>query len=364
MKQTHKLFKVFLPIIMGFTALATLLGVFMLAFNYNSAEQVIYFRAAAPILFFAFVIISIGISVFFVCSMEHVYVSKTKHDCPFFQFASVLVFLVVLTLTIYDLSTFLKYSGLDAARMFKILRLIVAVPFLGHLLINVFPKRIHRQKIEFPGLIKIICSISSVIWCLFGLLAVWFYESNGLTYFKVTHVVFYTLMTLFFLLEAKNQLIKPSSRYLILSALFLFVTSFAFSLSTLFGIVIGTVVSMQPIGISEFELICSFAFSLYALSKVFAYKTTLKYVIDTNITHYIGSKRKHGWFDRFATNKKKKNQSSIAKAEAVDSVPQEVVVEQGDSTPVSPAKKANNSNAKKSNKKKSNSKSKKKRGTK
>ncbi len=290
MKQTHKLFRLFLPIIIGFTLLATLLGIFMLAFNYTD-EQGIYFKAAAPLLFFAFVLISIGISIFFVCKIEHVYVVKTKHDCPFFQFASVFAFLIIFALTIYDLATFLQYPALDTARVFKILRLIVSIPFLTHLLMSVFPKRIRRQKIEFPHWLKTVCSISAVIWCLFGLLAVWFYESQGYTYFKVTHIVFYVLMTLYFLLDAKNLLIKPSSKLFILTSLFLFITSISFALSTIFGIVIGKVVSMQPIGISEFELICSFAFALYALSKVFAYKTTLKYAIDTNTTHYFAKKR-------------------------------------------------------------------------
>ncbi|MBQ7760979.1 MAG: hypothetical protein IJ400_02880 [Clostridia bacterium] len=291
MKQTHKLFKLFLPIIIGFTLLATLLGIFMLAFNYTD-EQGIYFKAAAPLLFFAFILITIGLSIFFVCKVDHVYIVKTKHDCPFFQFASVFAFLVIFALTIYDLATFLQYQTLDTARVFKILRLIASVPFLGHLLLSVFPKRIRRQKIEIPKWLRVVCSISAIVWCLFGLLAVWFYESQGYTYFKVTHIVFYTLMTLYFLFDAKNQLIKPCSKLLILSSLFLFITSASFALSTIFGIVIGKVVSMQPIGISEFELICSFAFSLYALSKVFAYMTTLKFAIDTSTTHYF-AKRKH-----------------------------------------------------------------------
>jgi hypothetical protein len=357
MKQSYKLFKLFLPIILGITALATLLGIFMLAFNYTD-EQGIYFKAAAPLLFFAFILIAIGISIFFVCSLEHVYVSKTKHDCPFFQFASVFVLLVVFALAIYDLSTFLQYQTLDTARVFKILRLIASIPFIGHLLISVFPKRIRRQKIEFPRWLVTVCSIGAIIWSLFGLLAVWFYESQGYTYFKVTHILFYTLMTLYFLFDAKTLLIKPSSKLLILTSLTLFITSVSFALSTIFGIVIGKVVSMQPIGISEFELICSFAFALYALSKVFAYKSTLKYVIDTNITHYIGSKRRRG-LNWFGLKKSKTEQDSRADKNPIEA----------QSTPIEPKieeKKVtdNKKNTKNSGSKKNNKSSSKKKGNK
>ncbi|MBQ4585771.1 MAG: hypothetical protein IJA82_06150 [Clostridia bacterium] len=355
MKQTHKLFKLFLPIIIGFTLLSTLLGIFMLAFNYTD-EQGIYFKAAAPILFFAFVLISIGISIFFVFKIDHVYISKTKHDCPFFQFGSVLVFLVVFALTIYDLATFLQYQTLDTARIFKILRLIVAVPFLGHLILSVFPKRFRRQKIEIPRWLRLVCSVSAVVWCLFGLLAVWFYESQGYTYFKVTHIVFYVLMTLFFLLEAKNMFVKPCSKLLILSSLMLFVTSIAFALSTIFGIVIGKVVSMQLIGISEFELICSFAFALYALSKVFAYKTTLKYVIDTNITHYISARGRRK-LSLFGSNKSKAEENAKVEKAPIDEqiTPAEPKAEDKKNTATPKSNKnnkSNKSNSKKNNKKK------------
>ena len=290
MKHTLKLFRLFLPIILGLTLLSVLLGIFMLAFNYTE-EQGIYFKAAAPILFLAFVAISIGVSIFFICKVDHVYISKTRQDCAFFKFASVFALLVVLTLTIYDLSIFLQVPVLDTARIFKVLRLIASIPMIGYLFISVFPKKILRRKIEIPSGLKITCGIGAIVWSLLGLLAVWFYQSNGQTYFKVTHIVFYILLTLYFLFECKNQFIKPCSKLLITSSLILFVTSTCFSLSTIFGIVIGKVQSMSNIGISEFELVTSLAFAIYALSKVYAYRTTLKYVIDTHITHYVSKKK-------------------------------------------------------------------------
>ena len=71
----------------------------------------------------------------------------------------------------------------------------------------------------------------------------------------------------------------------------LFTVSFPLTLS----IVIGNVDNLTHTGISLFEYLAALALCIYAVSKVYAYKYTIKFVMDTekSSTHHSHKHRRH-----------------------------------------------------------------------
>lgn len=295
MKKTYRRFKLFLPIIAGLTVFTTLLGVFMFAFNYlETNPNGIHFGTVAPILFIAFLVITVGFSVYFVFSNKHIFITRTKNDSGFFKFASVFAILAVIALSIYDFWALLQYGTvLDTARLFKVFRLITVIPFLGFLVIQALPKRINRQNITVPDILVKICAVCAILWSAFGLLAIFTFNNPlQFPYFKVMVIIYYVLLTAYFLLDAKNNHISPNAKLNVVSGILLFVVSFAFAISTLFGEIIGKIVDMRLVGISEFELVCALALGIYGFSKASEYASTLKYVIETETVSQYKHKKK------------------------------------------------------------------------
>ncbi|MBQ7906369.1 MAG: hypothetical protein IJ309_00185 [Clostridia bacterium] len=300
MKKTYRRFKLFLPIIAGLVVFTTLIGIFMFAFNYlDSNPHGIHFSNVSPILFFVFLAITIGFSIYFVLSNKHIYITRTKNDSGFFKFSSLFAILAVITLSCYDLWALLQYGqGLDMARIFKVLRLIASIPAIVYLVLNALPKRINRQNVVIPELPKKICSIAAILWSAFGLLAIFTYSNpQQFVFFKVMVIIYYILLTLYFLFDAKNSFISPNAKLNIVSAIILFIVSFAFTVSALFGIIIGKIdmisdIGRLHVGISEFELVCALALGLYGFAKACEYATTLKYVIETeSVSQYKQHKK-------------------------------------------------------------------------
>lgn len=291
MKQTYKLFRLFLPIIVAVVIIASIIGIFMFTFNYRYDPLYpvgIRFTQAAPILMFALMGIALCLSVVMLIKVKHTHITKMRRDSSVLKFASALAFVVIFILTIYDLYVLLaSNAALTPAKIFKVLRILAAIPFLGYLVINVVPKRMFKRRIYIPEAIVNICAIGAVTWALFGLLAIWFYEGGGYIYFKIIHTLFYALYTFFIVCEIKAQLIKPSVKLHIFSALLLFTISFVLATST----VVASFMMDMGSGnrISNFELVTSIALCIYALSKVFAYQYTLKILMNTGSS----SSRRH-----------------------------------------------------------------------
>ena len=263
---------------------------FMFNYRYDPVGHVygIRFNQAAPVLMFALIGISLALSVTMLIKMKHTYITKMRRDSNVLKFASALAFVVVLILTVYDLYVLLASNAtLSVAKTFKVLRIIAAIPFLAYFVINVIPKRLFKRRIYIPEAVVNICAIGAIAWSLFGLLAIWFYEGVGYSYFKIIHIVFYVLFTFFIICEIKTQLIKVNVKLHIFSALLLFVISFVLTTSTVVASFL-TDVSGNPI--SNFELVTAIALSMYALSKVFAYMHTLRISLNTGSGT---SKRRH-----------------------------------------------------------------------
>ena len=283
MKKTYKLFRLFLPLITSVSVLGAIIGIFMFIFNYRydpvGHVYGIRFNQAAPILMFALIGIALILSVVMLVKMKHTYITKMRRDSNVLKFASALAFVVIFILTVYDLYVLLASNAtLSVAKTFKVLRIIAAIPFLAYFVINVIPKRMFKRRIFIPETIVNICAIGAIAWALFGLLAIWFYEGVGYSYFKIVHIIFYVLFTFFILCEIKTQLIKANVKLHMFSALLLFVVSFVLTTSTVVASFL-TDVAGNPI--SNFELVTAIALSIYALSKVFAYMYTLRISMNT-----------------------------------------------------------------------------------
>lgn len=289
MKRTYKLFKLFLPIILALTAISSIVGVFIFTLTFNPSSG-INFLQAAPIITLLLIAISVIVSICFVFKIKHTHVTKIRRDSNILKFSSVLAFVVVFALTIFDFYVLL-YSGtvVNPAKVFKVLRIIAAIPFLIYIIINALPKRMFRQKIVVPNTLQYIASIGAIVWALFSILAIWFFESSAYIFFKVEHTLFYALFTLFIVTEVKAQLIKPSVKLHIITALLLFTIAFPFA----FAIVIGNINDIAITKISLFEYLTAMALSIYAISKVYAYQYTIKFVMDTERTSSAHSHHHH-----------------------------------------------------------------------
>lgn len=280
MKRTYKLFRLFLPIILALTVVSSIVGVFIFTLTFNPTSG-INFLQAAPIVTLLLIGISVVVSFCFVFKIKHTYVTKYRKDSNVLKFSSVFAFVVVFALTVFDFYVLIN-SGtvVNPAKVFKVLRIIAAIPFLIYIVIYALPKRMFRQKVVIPNSLQSIASIGTITWALFSILAIWFFESPAHIFFKVEHTLFYALFTLYIVTEIKAQLVKPSVKLHIITALLLFTIAFPFAIA----IIIGNINDISVTRISLFEYLAAIALPIYALSKVYAYQYTIKFVMDTERT--------------------------------------------------------------------------------
>ena len=285
MQRTYLTFKKFLPIILAVSGLALIFGLLTMVYYYNDATMSIAFKNVIPIFTVGLIFISFALAIVFTVKVNNTGISKIKKSFPFCKFTSLLAATLAAASFFFDFFRFVDEPGQFS--VFRIVRLIIFIPFIVYLVLNVIPRKIKRRKITLPDWLKPLTALSSLVWCLLGLVMIYFWTSTSYStvlgttnIFRIAFIIYYLFVTVFFAFEVKYELISSAPKGYVLFSSLLFVYSF-----TVIGpIMLKTVlIESSNLGsISLFEIFLAFALGLYALGKMIAMQQTMRFVMKKN----------------------------------------------------------------------------------
>ena len=280
MKKTYKRFNSYLLAISITAAVGLIFALFSLLFYYNADLKSIEYKNVIPILTVIIFAIAVVFAVVFTAQTDTIHITKIKKNSSILKFATLLSVALSVALFLYDFIFFVIYP--NESSPLKIARLTVFLPFIAYLIIEVIPTRMHRRVFRIPTWLKVITSLSTIIWCVLGLLAMYFWSALATTnIFKLHHMFYYVLAVLFFMFEIKFELISHKGhRGYMLSALVLFSYTF---ISTGAIIIVKFAGGLVGVNISNFEMFLPLAIGLYALSKMIAIKNTINFVMKRDL---------------------------------------------------------------------------------
>lgn len=277
MKKTHRLFNNYLLAIAITSVIGLIFALFTLLFYYEPLQKSIAFKNVIPIFTIIIFFTAVVLAIVFTIKVDSLHITKIKKSSSStLKFATLLSAALASALFLFDFITFVIVPS--EASPLKVVRLLFFVPFIAYFIIEVIPTRMHRKRIQIPYWAKVVTSLSTIVWCVLGLLAMYFWSGLVITnVFKLHHMFYYVLAVLFFLFEIKFELISHKGyRGYMLSALVLFAYT---TISTGAIIIVKFGSGLVGVDISNFEMFLPIAIGLYAFSKMLAIKHTIKYVM-------------------------------------------------------------------------------------
>lgn len=271
MRKTYALLKRYIPIIaVGFVAVF-LFGIFSFIYYYNDETYNLKIPTIVTCIFLGLTVALIALCAYVSVKSDGVKVTGINNDCGFLKFASYLAAINMFVGFIYDLTNVFQYSS--PLGVFKVIRAVLSIAVCAYFIISVFPKKIRRKKIIIPRWIKYTLSVCTVLWGIAGIFKVYFLDGLLTSEIsRISHVLLYVLITLFFLFEAEIEHLTPKYRAYIFPALALGVMVCAFSIPMLLT------PSVQRI--SVIELLYPISIGIYAFAKIIALMLTMKRAIN------------------------------------------------------------------------------------
>lgn len=275
MEKVYTLFKKYLPIILIVSSIALVFGLLSLIYYYNESTVSISFKNVVPIFTVILATIAVIVSILFTSKVDKLHITKIKKSFGLCKFASLLVATLAAALFFFDFFRFVLNPGQFSS--LRIIRLLVFIPFIAYIVINVIPRKIKRKRVELPGWLKPISAISTIIWSILGLLMIYFWDELPTTnIFKLIFLFYYIIVILFFMFEIKFELLTPCVKGYIITALLLFVYTFAVIGPLMIAKFLGRLTAVK---ISEFEIFLAFALGIYAFAKLMAMQQTMHFVM-------------------------------------------------------------------------------------
>ena len=267
--------------------------------TYNDATMSIDMSQVIPYCAIFFIVLAIFFVSFLTFKIDHLRITKVKKSFGICKFASLLAATLAAASFFFDFFRFVDQPAQFSA--FRIIRLVVFIPFIAYLIINAIPKKIKRKRIVLPSWLKPICAVATLVWCILGLVMIYFWQSSAyettmstVNIFRIAFIFHYILVTLFFAFEIKFELLSPVPKaYVFFSGLL-----FTYSFTVIGPIMLRSIlIESNNLGsISLFEIFLAFALGLYALSKLIAMQQTMRFVMKKNSGgshHHHRSHRHH-----------------------------------------------------------------------
>ncbi len=291
MKKAYKYLIKKLPIVMIGALISTLFGVLAFRFSYNVETSWLNIKSFCTIGFAVVLLAVIGYAIYTTCMVKHFHIAKIRKKFGFLRTCSLLACFVLTFFFVFDFVRLIvsSYSGLNSFDGWRVVRFILSLPFAAYFLIMALPTRYKRKKLNVPKKLIYICSVCSVLWCVFSILTVYFYKGLTTTnILKLWQIVVYLAYAVFFLFEIKFELIGPCPKRYMSMGLVSFILSMAFTFSTIIARIFEFI--PQSKSLSVVELLCSFVIGIYALARVYAIPQTMKHVINTTERDIFSSK--------------------------------------------------------------------------
>ncbi len=298
MKETYKLLsKILLVIIVG-SVISTVFGVVAVYLGYNNTTNHLNIKGACTIIYLIFGALTVCCAGYAAFKVKSLHIKKIRRNSGFLKAASYLAFAVIFFTFCFELVRIVIASYTNSFSEFftvwRLLKLVFSLPCSLHFLFMALPTKLRRIRVKIPKAILYITSVSTVLWAVSGLLSAYFYNQLATTnILKIWQIIIYLIFAVFFLFEIRFEHIKPSSRAYLFTSLLAFIASMAFTLTTIIGLISGIIYSRNSF--SALELLGSLVIGIYALSRMFAIKYTIKYVMSTIDNSSHSSKfDKHG----------------------------------------------------------------------
>lgn len=287
MEKTLSLFKKFLPIIIVVSFVATVFGLFTLMYYYDKSTISIQFKNIIPIITAVFLVAAYGVAICFSLKVKTLHIKRIKKDSNFSKFATALAAVLVTALFLFNFIQLVQNSSLP---VFKVLRLIVSIPFIAYLVLGLIPRKINRKVVKIPTWLTYIASVCAILWCIFSLLALYFWSGPQAlpttNVFRLFHLFYYAVAIVFFISEVGFEIFSKGHKLYVLASSCLFITSCVITGSIMFAIFLGKI---PEVSLSAIEIFASFSIGIYALSKMFAVGKTISHVMkqeDSSRSHH------------------------------------------------------------------------------
>ena len=284
MKKTYRFLRKSIFIILAELVFVALLGSVSFGYLYDISTDTLEFPHVITVLFAIMVVAAIATSVYVCIKSKTIGVSRIKKTNKFILFADGFAVVMMLAFFIYECITSMTYvgSGKGAIVFFRVSRWILSVPALGYFIIQALPKKIRRIKIVVPNYLKLITSVCLILWCIFGVFTTYFatHLANQKDVTKISMMFVYVIISIFFILEGEFELIKTRHKPYMIMAFVTATASFAFPFAISIAKIFKPAMAWE--GLSQPELLVSFAIGVYALAKMFALVSTMGLVIENS----------------------------------------------------------------------------------
>ena len=289
MEKIYNLFRKYLPIVLAVSSIALVFGLLSLLYYYNESTINIDFMNVVPIFTVILTAIAIIISIVFTSKVDKLHITKIKKSFGLCKFASLLAATLAAALFFFDFFRFVLNPGQFSS--LRIIRLLVFIPFVAYIVINVIPRKVKSRRIELPHWLKPTTAICTIVWSILGLLMIYFWQELPTTnLFKLIFLFYYIIVTLFFMFEIKFELLTPVVKGYVITALLLFVYTFAIIGPLMIAKFLGR---LTEVTISEFEIFLAVALGIYAFAKLVAMQQTMRFVMKNSGTSTKHHHRHH-----------------------------------------------------------------------
>ncbi len=253
------------------TAIAIIFASLALCLTYLEDQGNIDMKSPYAIFLVTTMLIALVVPILFVIAFKDLKITRTKRDLPFGKIASALVLLATFAYTISDM---IFMTG-GEFQIWRFLRALVSIFVLIFAVIEILP-----SKTKISQFVKNFVDGCVPVYTALSILALYFNPTYVPEYFKILYVIAYSILTLFFLYDFKWRLVPTNAKAYTAISTMAFTLPVIISLSSVVGFIIkGGDFSQARITVSVFEMMFVCALGIYALSKVFAVKVTVEYVV-------------------------------------------------------------------------------------
>lgn len=256
------------------TVVAVVFASLALCLTYSHAHGNIDMTSAFAVFFVTTLLIALILPILFIIAFKDLKITRTKRDLLFGKIASAFIALTLLAHTISDMA----YMTSGSFQVLRFFRSLVAIGVIVFAVIEILPSRT-----KVSSLLKNVANGCVPIYTALSILTLYFNPTYIPEYFKILYIIAYSALTLFFVYDFKWRLVKTNAKAYTAISSMAFTLPVIISLTSVVGFIIkNESFTQQKITVSFFEMIFVCALSFYALSKVFAVKATVKYIIEAS----------------------------------------------------------------------------------
>ncbi len=280
MRKTCRFLEKFIFIILIELLFVALFGAISFSFMHDEATNTLAMPHIVTIVFLIVILGTIGTGIFTALKPKSFCVVSIKKTEPFLMFASTFAAILALVFFIYECIISIVKGQMSAYFVFRATKWVLSLVLVAYFVIQALPKKVRKFRIHVPTNAKIGVSICAIAWAVFGVLTVYFNALLITDISKISQLIVYASIAVFFVFEGEFDNVKPRHKPYIISAITCSALTFAFPLGISLAKIFG---KFSPYGaFSQPELLLSFAIGLYAFAKMVAMVRTMRIVVDSS----------------------------------------------------------------------------------